>query len=427
MGVRSNVRWLVPLAAIWIFAVAAASAAPAQQPGAATGQDPNLTATANLVIVPTLVRDAAGQLVYGLKVDDFALSDDGVPQKLRLEEDTGGEPLALAVVIESGAAMREAGWHPDRPAHKTDRFRGLPAMVESIAGGVPHQVAVIGFDSRPELELRLTSNAGGVAEIIDELDQGNTGDGGAAILDALILAVEQLRAAPIGYRRAILLLSETEDRGSTHTLDEALRAISETNTAIYSLAFGTGRTKASEYGNKMLPTKHIANSVPEPGLGPQGSPVTSDDIIARLLQTALFGFALGNPTPYPPGGCMGKDPAAPAQNKLVQLYDCLGQLAPPLALAKMAAIAATNGIKKNVPESVARLTGGEYLPFNTAKTLQDGLATFANHVPNRYILTFQPQNPHPGLHVLELQLKEYPQLRITARTSYWANPAASTP
>ena len=54
------------------------------------------------------------------------------------------------------------------------------------------------------------------------------------------------------------------------------------------------------------------------------------------------------------------------------------------------------------------------------------LATISNHIPNRYVLSFQPQSPHPGLHVLSLSLPNYTKLAVTARTSYWADPAATT-
>ncbi len=105
---------------------------------------------------------------------------------------------------------------------------------------------------------------------------------------------------------------------------------------------------------------------------------------------------------------MGKDPNPDLDanpNKLVQAYDCLTQLAPPLALAKMAAIAATDSLRRNIPETVARLTGGEYFKLTNAKGLERNLEAISNHVPNRYVLSFQPQSPHPGLHVIGLQLR----------------------
>jgi hypothetical protein len=120
---------------------------------------------------------------------------------------------------------------------------------------------------------------------------------------------------------------------------------------------------------------------------------------------------------------MGKDPNADPdapKNKASQAYDCLTQLLPPLALAKMAFLAATDGLQRNIPETVARLTGGEYFKLTDAKSLERDLHTISNHLPNRYILSFQPPSPHPGLHAIALHLVGYPGLEVTARTSYWA-------
>src|SRR6202166_4749917 len=63
-----------------------------------------LSTRSTLVLAPALVRNKAGDLVFTLAAKDFVLTDDGIPQKLTLEQDTGGEPLALVVVIEIGGA-----------------------------------------------------------------------------------------------------------------------------------------------------------------------------------------------------------------------------------------------------------------------------------------------------------------------------------
>ncbi len=102
-----------------------------------------------------------------------------------------------------------------------------------------------------------------------------------------------------------------------------------------------------------------------------------------------------------------------------QTFDCLSLLAPPLALAKMAFVAAESGMRKDVPETVARLTGGESYSFKDEKGLERELHELSNHVPNRYVLSFIPQTPHPGIHALTLRLKDRPGLNVTARTSYW--------
>jgi hypothetical protein len=114
------------------------------------------------------------------------------------------------------------------------------------------------------------------------------------------------------------------------------------------------------------------------------------------------------------------DPDA-THNRAIQAYDCLTQLAPPLALAKMAAIAATDALRRNIPETVAHLTGGEYFKLANPANLERDLATISNHIPNRYVLSFQPQSPHPGLHAVTLSVPGYAKLQVTARTSYWAD------
>jgi VWFA-related protein len=374
---------------------------------------PTISTRSTLVLVPALVRDKSSQLVYALKADSFTLTDDGVPQKLHLEEDTGGEALALVIVIEIGGAG----------AREFQKFSSiapsLPPMLESIVGSVPHKIAVVAFDSQPTLLQGFTSNTESAAKAIlsltpdcarqHHLDDCASplavhnvplGDNGAAILDSIGFAVDLLRPQPLEYRRAILLISETLDRGSRLTLDDALRAINDTNTTIYSIGFPTGKSEAAHYAARELPT--------QPGT-----------------------LGLANHHPNPPHGCMGKDPNPDPDattNKAVQAYDCATQLLPPLALAKMAAILASDSLKRNVPETVARLTGGEYFKLSNPKQLDHDLATISNHIPNRYMLSFQPQSPHLGLHTLDLQLKDYPGLHVTARTSYWADaPGASSP
>ena len=98
-------------------------------------------------------------------------------------------------------------------------------------------------------------------------------------------------------------------------------------------------------------------------------------------------------------------------------------------MAMMAAIVTADGLRRNVPETVARLTGGEYFQFGDEKSLASDLQIISNHIPNRYVLSFQPQSPHPGFHILTLQLPDYVNLKLSARNGYWAGAsgAAASP
>ena len=373
-------RLVVGMLLLW------ASAACAQAPVAAATPPTELRLQSTVVLVPALVRTADGKVVFTLKADDFKVTDDGVRQQVTLDEDTGGEPLALVVAVETGGAG----------ARKLDSYRDLDAAIGAVVGAVPHRVAVVSFDSAPTLVRDFTPDMDAAAATLGHLDAG---DKGAAILDGIRFSVDLLRKQPPVYRRAILLISETIDRDSQTKMDDALRAISDTNTAIYSLAFSSGKADAAHYADRELPI-HAGGSA--------------------------GGISFENAHPGPPHGCMGKDPDPDAtQNKAVQAFDCLGLLAPPLALAKLAVIRAADSLQRNVPETVAQLTGGEYFKFENGKSLERDLFTISNHVPNRYVLSFHPVAPHAGFHAIELKLKDYPGLRVEARSGYWVDGVAT--
>ncbi len=404
--------------------------AAAQIPIPPTAQTPTLSSESNLVIVPALVRNKAGELIFTLNADDFILTDDGIPQKLTLEQDSGGEPLALVVLIEAGAATRSAGWHPDTIGTPPDRFSPLPAMIEAVAGNVRHRIAVVGFDSGPELLQNFTANMDSIGDTIHDFSTNIDGDGGAAILDALGFSLDLLRKQPPHYRRAILLLSETNDRGSRLKLNDALRAVSDTNTVIYSIAFSTGNTKAAEYAHRELPTKRAPCEADDELctllLRMERSSNKAAMISGGMLDALINGILLQNPDPGPAHGCMSaSDPTVVvAKNQAVRAFDCLGQLFPPLAVAKVGAIAATQDMQRNIPETVAHLTGGEYFKLSDAKSLELDLQAISNHIPNRYVLSFQPQSPHSGFHLITLDLPNHIDLKVSARNGYWADTAS---
>jgi VWFA-related protein len=355
----------------------AATAQTSVPPSSPSSQVTALSVRSNLVLVPALVKTKSGELVFALTADDFILTDNGVPQPLRLEPDTDAQPVALAIIVQTGG----------RGASHLGDYRDLDAVLDAVVGNVPHRVAVITFDSKPRLERDFTTDTDEAIRTINNLQEGGPG---AAILDALNFGINLLRQQPQDYRRAVVLFSETIDDGSQTSFEEAIRTVDDTNTAIYS--FGFSSTK--------MAVKHEGSKLPRPG----GSPYESE--------------------PYAKGGCMSHSPDADPDahgSRSVQALDCASDLIPPLRLGRMAYLAAKDGLQRNVPESVAQLTGGEYFAFKDATTLSRHLITISNDAPNYYVLSFHPQSPLPGLHALNLRLKDRPELQLSARNSYWVD------
>jgi VWFA-related protein len=368
-AISSSVASVVLLVSTTAFAQSGEQSAP--------NAIPEISVGSNLVLVPALVKTKKGEIVFSLTAEDFTLSDNGVPQTVRMESDTVAQPMAVVIIVQTGGKGA---------AHLND-YNNLGAVIDAVIGDVPHHVAVVNFDSTPHLAQDFNTNTDVATQTITNLQPG---DPGAAILDALNFGTKMLRNQPSPYRRAVLLFSETLDGGSQTSFEETLRAVDDTNTAIYSFAFSSSKSDV----------KHQASKLPRPG----GTPYSD--------------------TPYPEGGCMSRDPDADPDahgKRNVQALDCASDLFPPLRLPRLIYLAARDGFKRNVPESVAQLTGGEYFPFKDAATLSRGLVAISNDAPNYYILSFHPQSPTQGLHALDVKLKDRPELLLKVRNAYWVD------
>src|SRR6202163_3647664 len=118
--------------------------------GAASGQqEPSFSSQGNLVPVPTLVRDAAGNAVYGLRAQDFIIEDDGVEQAVHLDEPAEAEPISLVIAVQCGRrAKREFG-----------RMAGLAAMLDPVLSAPQNEAALLIFDSKLNLVHDFTKHA----------------------------------------------------------------------------------------------------------------------------------------------------------------------------------------------------------------------------------------------------------------------------
>jgi len=304
-----------------------------------------LHTTTTLVVVPTVVQTQEKALVFSLTADDFILTDNGVPQKVTLEEESK-RPLSLVVLIQTGGIAR--GQFPN--------YNNLEAMLAEILGKGTNEASIVNFDSRIEGVSPFTTDIAQWREAIDKPDQGNSG---AAIFDSIEYGLGLLRKEPASNRRAILLISQEHDDGSTAPMKEIVRDLGETNTAIYSITFSGEKTKA-----KLAFTEPAHLNPPiDIGCGPTQGYAKLDEPL-RLI----FG-----------------------------------------------------GMLKNVSAEMASLSGGEVMSFDGRGELEQDLNVLNNHIRNSYILSFSPSSTKPGLHTIKVQLAHHPEMIVSARSNYWAS------
>ena len=208
---------------------AQAPAAPQQPaPDPATQQPYQLQTGTSLILVPATV-DIKGKLVYTLTADQFTLTDDGIPRRFRLEQDADTLGLSLVVVVQcSRSAVAEYG-----------KIEQLPTMIESLTGAAPHEAALVRYGSHPQLVQPFTRKQEKITAAMQGM--GPCDDDKAATLDALSYAAAILENRDPRSRRAILLISETRDHGSSVKEANVIAQLGRNNIVVDSFAFSPYR------------------------------------------------------------------------------------------------------------------------------------------------------------------------------------------
>lgn len=195
-------------------------------------QKPNpysFSAQSNLVSVPTQVTTAEGDVIYGLHGNQFLVTDNGIPQQVRLEEAPEQTGLSLVVVVQ---CSRAAGL-------ESAKLTGLNTMIDAITGAGPHEVAVMSYGSKSSVLRHFTTDPQKISAAVSAIKPCN--EAGAATLDAVEQAAEMLGERENHYRPAILLISETRDHGSHATAQEVIEELGRTNTVVNSVSYSPAR------------------------------------------------------------------------------------------------------------------------------------------------------------------------------------------
>jgi VWFA-related protein len=137
-----------------------------------------------------------------------------------------------------------------------------------------------------------------------------------------------------------------------------------------------------------------------------GSAAKVEDVVAEIGQSRTAVYALA----FSPSRSNVLDTMR--GNNLKEMNPSPDWLAP--------LIMAAQAMKKNMPKTVAAMTGGEYEMFATGKNFDLRMIDFSNHLRSRYLLSIEPKTPHAGLHQLNVRLRGPGDRTVLARTSYWA-------
>jgi VWFA-related protein len=233
---------------------AAAQPAPGQ---AASGQAATtVLVDVKVVTLPVTVRDKKGQIVRNLTKDDFVLQEDGRPQVIKYFAQDTNLPLTLGLLVDTSLSQRNV-LDQERNASKV--------FLDQMLTDAKDKAFLIHFDREVELLQDLTSshdklqaglellrtsqpepNGGGSSDPQSSDPQSSPGSGngqprmnrrsGTLLYDAIYLASDELMKKQQG-RKALIVLSDGDDRGSKESLQSAIEAVQRADSVVYSILF----------------------------------------------------------------------------------------------------------------------------------------------------------------------------------------------
>jgi Ca-activated chloride channel homolog len=186
----------------------------------AKGKNWTIGVDVDLVMMYTSVFDKSGHFVGGLKKDNFKLYEDGIEQKIDRfsQEDV---PISMGIILDLSGSMRS----------KIDQVN-KSALAFIRASNPQDQVFLIGFNDEVELLQDFTSD---VDEVTDALENTVT-LGGTALYDAIYLGVQKSHTGTRA-KKAIVVITDGEDRDSYYKLDELIAKVQELDVQIFSIGF----------------------------------------------------------------------------------------------------------------------------------------------------------------------------------------------
>ncbi len=180
------------------------------------------------VNVLVTVMDRDGRYVTNLDRNRFQIFEDKKLQTIQNFEHQTDLPLRLGLMIDTSASVRL----------KLDFEKQAATNFVRAVMRPEDQALLVEFDTGVQLVNDFTDRPGVIADKLRRLRAG----GGTSLLDALYVVAQEMMASGTD-RRAIVVLSDGEDRNSKRDLDETTEMLQRSGVVVY--AIGTSKFGAS--------------------------------------------------------------------------------------------------------------------------------------------------------------------------------------
>ena len=171
-----------------------------------------------IVTLDVVATTQRGDILTGLKRENFKITDDGVPQTITNFAPTDS-PITVVILMEFSA--RFYGWFSYQAKYWADAL--FPQLQQK------DWVALKTFDMKTRLEQDFTQNKDEVRNALYHLYFPGFSE--SNVFDALLETVDQLK--DVKGKKSILLLASGIDTFSKHTLDQTMKQLRQSDTTIF--------------------------------------------------------------------------------------------------------------------------------------------------------------------------------------------------
>ena len=188
------------------------------------GDEFRLQVNVKLVNVFTNVTDSTGAIVGGLTKDDFAVTEDGRPQRIAVFERQSELPLSLVLAIDTSGSV-----HKDLPLEQDAARKFVHALLRG-----QDQISLLEFSTEVRQVVGFTNQASRIDRGLANL----RGGAATALYDTIYLASENLAKQSVAgkpERKVLVLVTDGGDTANTVTYAEALEKALRGEVMVYSI------------------------------------------------------------------------------------------------------------------------------------------------------------------------------------------------
>jgi VWFA-related protein len=171
-----------------------------------------------VVTVDVVATTQHGDIITGLKKENFRVLEDGVPQTITNFAPTDA-PITMVILMEFSKVAR--GFFAGKALYTAYDFVNHLNQKD--------WVALVTFDLKPRVEVDFTQNKEEIKDAVAHLYFPGFSE--SNVFDALLDTLDRLKS--IKGKKSILLLASGLDTFSKHTLDQTIKEIRQTDVTIY--------------------------------------------------------------------------------------------------------------------------------------------------------------------------------------------------